>query len=252
MNQPLTTILITRPVGQHQAFTASCSELGLRVAHLPCLAIEPLRSNQLSTQLLAQMDGVLFTSRNAVVHAHQQCPLPWSGSWVNAIGPATTAALAALNQPVKLTPSPPFTSESYLQQLASLPPQKLLIIKGTGGRTLIADRLSELGWCVQGLDVYQRRLPSISPDSVTRLIQDSAPELISITSNEALQNLKILAHDHWGALSKLPIIVNSKRTAVLAQSMGFEQAAWVAKSAGDEGQIEQVKLWISNQERVKT
>lgn len=251
MSQPLSTILITRPLGQHQAFAASCSELGLRVTHLPCLTIEPLWNDQLFVELLEQTDGVLFTSRNAVVHAHKQWPLPWPGSWVNAIGPATTAALAALKQAVTLTPIPPFTSESYLQQLASLPPQKLLIIKGSGGRTVIADHLSDLGWRVQGLDVYQRCLPKISRESVTRLIQGSAPQLISITSNEALQNLKILAHNHWDTLSKLPIIVNSERTATLAQTMGFEQAALIAKSAGDEGQIDQVKLWISNQERVK-
>jgi uroporphyrinogen-III synthase len=247
MNQPLTTILITRPVGQHQAFAARCSELGLRIAHLPCLAIEPLRDVQLSATLLENTDCVLFTSKNAVLHAHQQRPLPWPVTRVNAIGPATTAALAAFNQPVDLKPKPPFTSESYLQQLESLPPQKLLIIKGLGGRTLISNRLSALGWCVQGVDVYQRCLPVFSQKNVASLLEDSPPKLISTTSNEALENLKILAYEHWDTLIKLPIIVNSERTAALAQSMGFEQPALVAKSAGDEGQLEQVILWLSRQ-----
>jgi uroporphyrinogen-III synthase len=245
MSKPLTTILITRPMGQQQTFAASCRMLGFRVAHLPCLAIEPLFDDQLSAELVNQTDSVLFTSKNAVLHAHHTYPLPWPGTVVNAIGPATTAALVALNQSVKLTPKSPYTSESYLQQLESLPPQKLLIVKGLGGRTLIADHLRKLGWAVQGLDVYQRCLPAISPESVAELMQNSAPEIISITSNEALQNLKILAVNHWDTLSKLPIVVNSERTATLAQSMGFEQLALVARSAGDEGQLEQVKLWLS-------
>ena len=245
MSQPLTTILITRPMGQQQAFSASCAKLGLGVAHLPCLAIEPLVEHQLSDQLLAQNDSVLFTSKNAVLHAHRCWPLPWPGTTVNSIGPATTAALAALNQSVELTATPPYTSESYLQQLESLPPQKLLIIKGLGGRTLIATRLRELGWSVQGTDVYQRSLPAISPESVTKLMQNSAPDIISITSSEALQNLQTLAHNHWNELCKLPLIVNSERTATQAQSMGFEQPAMIAVSAGDEGQLEQVKCWLS-------
>jgi uroporphyrinogen-III synthase len=245
MSQPLTTILITRPMGQQQAFSASCSKLGLGVAHLPCLAIEPLLDHQLSAQLLRQCDSVLFTSKNAVIHAHRCWPMPWLDTTVNSIGPATTAALAALNQPVELTANPPFTSESYLQQLERLPPQTLLIIKGSGGRTLIAERLRELGWSVQGADVYQRSLPAISTESVTDIIQNSAPDIISITSGEALHNLKILAHNHWDTLCKLPLIVNSERTATQAQSIGFEQPAMVAVNAGDEGQLEQVKCWLS-------
>ena len=232
-------------MGQQQAFSASCEKLGLGVAHLPCLAIEPLLNHQLSAQLLAQCDSVLFTSKNAVLHAHRCWPLPWPGTPVNSIGPATTATLAALNQPVELTANPPFTSESYLRQLERLPPQTLLIIKGSGGRTLIAERLRELGWSVQGADVYQRSLPTISPESVTELIQNSAPDIISITSGESLQNLKILAHNHWDRLRQLPLIVNSERTATQAQTIGFEQSAMVALKAGDEGQLEQIKCWLS-------
>lgn len=244
---PLTTILITRPLGQQQAFSSGCSALGLRVAHLPCLAIEPLCNVQLTAKTIESADSVLFTSKNAVTHAHRQWPLPWPGISVNAIGPATAIALATLNQPVSLTPAPPFTSESYLHQLASLPPQKLLVIKGSGGRNLIAERLTTLGWQVQGVAVYRRCLPMISPASVTKLLHDSAPRLISSTSDEALQNLEILAHHHWPTLLRLPLVVNSVRTAVLAQSMGFEQPPLVAQNAGDEGQLAQVKIWLSTQ-----
>ena len=76
-------------------------------------------------------------------------------------------------------------------------------------------------------------------------MQNSAPDIISITSSEALQNLQTLAHNHWNELCKLPLIVNSERTAKQAQSMGFEQPAMIAVSAGDEGQLEQVKCWLS-------
>ena len=245
MSQPLSTILITRPLGQHEAFAERCLALGLQVVHLPCLAIEPLGSNELTVEMVDQADSVLFTSKNAVLHAHLNRPLPWPDTIVNAIGPATCAALAALNQPVQLTPLSPFTSESYLQQLQSLPPQKLLIIKGSGGRTVIADQLGELGWKVSAIDVYRRTLPAIGPEQVTELFHNAAPDLISITSNEALQNLHTLTRSHWDTLRTLPLIVNSQRCAVLAKSMGFEQSVLLATSAGDEGQIEQVKRWIS-------
>ena len=233
-------------MGQHQALANSCLQLGLRVAHLPCLAIEPLDNNELCAELFNQTDSVLFTSKNSVLQAHRCCPLPWPDTIVNAIGPATAEALNALNQAVHLIPESPFTSESYLRQLVALPPQKLLIVKGAGGRTFIADQLRELGWSVQGIDVYRRILPDISPSSISDIILNSPPDLVSVTSNEALQNLKILAKEHWDILRKLPLVVNSQRAVSLAKSMGFEQHILVANQAGDEGQLEQIKLWMSS------
>jgi uroporphyrinogen-III synthase len=85
----------------------------------------------------------------------------------------------------------------------------------------------------------------MTPTNVSDLLQDSEPNLVSITSNESLQNLKTLANEHWSSLIKLPLIVNSERTATLAKSMGFELPALVATSAGDQGQLEQVRLWLS-------
>lgn len=238
-------------MGQQVAFANACAQLGLRVAHLPCLTIRPLPNEQLRAELLQQTDSVLFTSKNAVMHAHRICPLPWPGTNVNAIGPATMQALASLAQAVQLTPKPPYTSESFLQQLAGLPPQKLWIIKGYGGRTLIADHLSKLGWCIKEVDVYERSLPDISTTVASTLIQSYPPDLISITSNETLQNLKLLVPDHWDSLCLLPLIVNSERSATLAETMGFKLPAMVAHSAGDEGQFEQVKHWLADRIRLQ-
>jgi len=246
MNKPLTTILITRPMGQQQAFATCCADLGLEVSHLPCLSIETVPNQGLSLKMLNEYNGVFFTSKNAVSHAHRLCPLPWLGVSVSAIGPATSAALAALNQAVELTAKPPFTSESYLHQMDGLLAQKLLIIKGSGGRTLIADRLREIGWHVQTIDVYRRALPVISAAHVAERIQCPTPDIISINSNETLQNLRILAANQWDTLCELPLIVNSERTAELAMSMGFKLPALVASKAGDEGQLEQLKRWMAN------
>lgn len=244
MSKPLATILITRPLGQQKEITARCEKLGLQVVHLPCLTIEPLTNKRPHAELFKHCDAVLFTSKNAVIYAHMQWPLPWPGTRVHAIGPATTAALIAMGQPVELTPGPPFNSESYLHKLEALQPQRLLIIKGAGGRNLIASRLPRLGWTVQCLDVYQRRLPAICPKTVETLIRESPPDIISSTSNEALINLQALTRNHWQKMSKLPLIVNSERAATLAKSMGFEQPAMVASRAGDDGQLEQVKRWV--------
>ena len=245
MNHPLTTILITRPVGQHVAFAAHCSTLGLNVAHLPCLHIEPVINEHLSTGLINNTGSVLFTSKNAVINAHKQCPLPWSNTLVHAIGPATSAALSALNQPVQWLPKAPYNSESYLQEAEKLPPQKLVIIKGIGGRSLVSEQLTTLGWQVQSVEVYRRSIPVVEPQYIAEIMRHSTPDFISITSDEALQNLKVLTHDYWDRLRSLPLIVNSERCATLAKTMGFTQPVLVATSAGDEGQIAQIKLLLS-------
>ncbi|MFK8078284.1 MAG: uroporphyrinogen-III synthase [Granulosicoccus sp.] len=247
MRQPAPTILITRPEGQHQYLLASCESLGFNVRHLPCLTISPIDSIGEMQHKTRFADVILFTSRNAVVHAHKQLPLPWLNKAVHAIGSATASSLAELNQAIEFDPEPPFNSESFLQQLSSKPPQKILIVKGAGGRDLIASALKSKGWEVDTVDVYRRSLPVLSAEDISSAFRKPSPQIISITSNETLENLVTLVKDHWKLVRDLPLVVNSQRCQDLANAMGFTQQALVASSAGDIGQIELFQQWLESQ-----
>ena len=237
-------ILNTRPSGQHLAFTHSLEALGFTVSHLPCLAIRGLREPQLEKNLAAHFDFVLFTSANAVRFAHEQQPFPWNNVSVHAIGAATALALQTLHQPLAMQPLAPFNSEAYLAQLAPLDPARLLLIKGEGGRGLIATQLQAMGWRVSSLDLYRRELPAIDALMSARIFSHSPPDIISITSNESLDNLVILAGEFLPELLRIPLVVNSQRAADQAMRLGFLVTPLVASPPGDQGQIDAIRQWF--------
>ena len=244
MRQPAPTILITRPEGQHQSLVAACESLGFNTRHLPCLTITPNDNTSELEHKCRLADVILFTSRNAVIHAHKQLPLPWLNKSVHAIGSSTARSLSEFKQTIEFDPEPPFNSEAYLHQLSSKPAQKILIVKGTGGRDLIASTLTSKGWEVETVDVYRRSLPVLSPEEISSAFRTPSPQIISITSNETLENLVTMAKDHWDLIKDLPLVVNSQRCQDLANSLGFTQQALVANQAGDEGQLELFRQWL--------
>ena len=237
-------ILNTRPSGQHLAFTHSLEALGFTVSHLPCLVIRGLSVHQLDKDPAIHFDCVLFTSANAVRFAHAQHPFPWKDLAVHAIGAATASALQILNQPLAMQPLPPFNSEAYLEQIASLPPARLLLIKGEGGRGLIDSQLRAMGWQVSSLDLYRRELPIIDALMLKRTFAHSPPDIISITSNESLDNLVTLVDEFLPVLLKIPLVVNSQRAVEQAMKLGFQRIPLVANPPGDYGQIEAIRRWI--------
>lgn len=251
MTQRKPRILVTRPMGQHENFARACAELGFAISHLPCLAIQPLHPSahdaspwlQSSAVMSTQFETVLFTSVNAVNFAHQLLPLPWPEISVHAIGAATARALKSHDQPLAMAPEAPYNSEAYLLQLQRLAPSRLLIIKGVGGRGHIHSHLNDLSWHVETLDVYRRTLPAINRESIDAVFQPDVPDIISVTSNETLENLLLLADDHRELLLQIPLIVNSQRCADLALSRGFIEPARVADPAGDSGQLMQLERW---------
>lgn len=236
-------ILITRPSGQHQPFIDELRALGMTVSHLPCLEITSLDDVHLHDDPAREHDSVLFTSVNAVGQAHRLRPLPWPGLAVYAIGAATCRALEERGQTLACPPSPPFNSESFLSQIAQRHAGRLLLVKGEGGRGLLQPSLQALGWQVDSIDVYRRQLPDLSTAQVDQIITQPWPDLVSVTSNESLHNLTILAARHLSRLRLLPLVVNSSRAAELARELGFEQPALIALTAGDPGQLACIRQW---------
>ena len=237
-------ILNTRPFGQHLAFSRDLVALGFTVSHLPCLAISGLPGHQLDRDTAARFDIVLFTSVNAVHFAHLQQPFPWRDVAVHAIGAATATALQTLQQPLAMQPLPPFSSEAYLAQLAPLLPARLLLIKGEGGRGLIASQLQTMGWQVSSMDLYRRELPDTDALMSASIFSHSPPDIISITSNESLDNLVTLAGEFLPELLKIPLIVNSQRAVEQAMALGFLVTPLVATTPGDQGQIDAIRQWF--------
>ena len=240
-------LLVTRPADRQEPFAARARALGVETIAFPCLEIRPDPDARLpAPAALADYAAVLVTSRPAVEASAALRPFPWPKVEALAIGAATAEALRRAGQPLAREPVAPFTSEALIAALAEEAPlASLLVIKGHGGREVLEERLGGRGTRVDTLALYRRSCPD-PPDALRReALVERAPDIVSATSDESLDNLMRLAGEARPALLALPLIVNSERAAGHARRLGFEGPIAVAAPAGDEGQLDALALWLA-------
>ncbi len=188
-------IAITRPQGQAGELIGRIRAAGGEAIALPLLEIagpeQELSAEELARRLQAA-GLVVFISPNAVRMACRLLPAAhWPRVPLACIGQGTARALreAGLGEP--LVPPAGADSEALLAlpELASLEGRRVLIVRGEGGRELLADTLARRGARVEHAVVY-RRLP-ILPD--LRALRRLGEVIFVITSSEALQVLMAAA-----------------------------------------------------------
>ena len=135
-------------------------------------------------------------------------------------------------------------SEALLatEELQYIEGQKIVIFRGQGGRELLAQTLSQRGAAVEYAEVYLRAKPDTNPAELAS--RQPAIDLITATSNENLQNLyemTEIGQRDW-LLSK-QLVVISERTAKLAKQLGFRSAAIVAQESNDQGLVNAMLTW---------
>jgi len=254
------TVLVTRPEHQQDQFNALLKNAGAACTSLPCIGVRAVNS-ALARQQISSLNSnqtIIFTSTNAVNAAHKLAPLPWpqmctdralgSECTILAIGPATADALRILGVSVSHAPEPPYNSESLLSMdaLKRMNLQKVSIIKGRGGRDFLARTLLKHAKTAETIEVYERFKPEVEHKRLEAIFLKYAPDIVTITSNEALQNLfELVTQPLRERLLKLPLVVNSPRGAKLAKDLCFQSHVLVATAAGDYGQLEAIKLWNS-------
>lgn len=230
-------VLITRPEAQAGALCRLVEAAGGRAVRFPAVVIEPVREPGPARKLLAQpWDLILFVSRNAVMHALPLLPrhgLP-GAQRLGAIGAATAKALTAAGRTPDLLPAGRFDSESLLAlpELEKLDGRRVLVVRGTGGRSLLGDTLAARGAQLAYAEVYRRDLPEtdLAP-LLARWRQDV--QLTTATSGEILSNLlTLLGRDGRDLLLATPLVVVSERTARSAVEQGFARVE-VAEEASD-------------------
>jgi uroporphyrinogen-III synthase len=246
-------VLVTRPTGQGEALVSAIEQAGGVAVHCPLMeitaldtALEPVL-NQRCKQLIMQLDQfqhIIFISSNAVYHGmewiNQYWPqLPVGINWYG-IGSRTCSQLQAAGVPVVVASNDgqvktaAMNSEALLQQplLQQIEGDKVLIIRGVGGREYLQQQLSQRGAVVSYAECYQR-LPILIPErELLSLVEEQAINSICISSGEGLENLCQRVTDKLPTLNKLLLVVPSKRVASMARAKGFEQLM-LAENATD-------------------
>lgn len=246
------SVLVTRPANQADALCAAVEAAGYTAHHQPLLellALSELPPPQ--RQLLLDLDRyqhVIFVSGNAVRFG-MACiedywpQLPVGLAWY-AIGDATAVLLHGFGIEV-VTPGKLMTSEGLLAvpPLQAVAGQRILIIKGEGGRATLREELLRRGATVDELACYRRACPDLPAGQLAASLHEWRIDLVMISSGEGLANLQALLR--WPETTKFTpicVIVPSERIARLAQKAGFGQVV-TAENASDVAMLHALEEW---------
>lgn len=237
------SVLVTRPAGA--AANVLCEMLrgaGYRAHSLPLLELEPLEELPYPQRRMAlELDAyhhVIFVSANAVRFG-MRCfddfwpQLPAGLVWY-AVGDATAKLLADYGVQAH-TPGSRMSSEGLLDlpSLQAVDGQRVLIVKGEGGRGVLRRELARRGARVDQLACYRRHRPRLAAGELASLLARREIDVILISSGEGLDSLReLLSPAETSNFSHLCLIVPSERVARLARNAGFDRIV-TAENASD-------------------
>ena len=232
-------ILVLRPRQQASALIEQLQQAGFRPLAFPTIEISTYQQANAASifEQLSDFDKIIFISRNAVEHFFYQLQTP-PGHFPEtlAIGKATLEALRHQGIDNALENHSQANSESLLSMpvLQTIENQKILIVRGHGGREYLKEQLQNRGAMVDYLEVYQRRLPNSTTEDFAPLWQQGIAAVIA-TSNQIIDNLlQIIGKQYADAIKALPLVVISERMNQYADALGFKTIGRSASPANDE------------------
>lgn len=253
-------VLVTRPAHQAESLCRAIAAAGGRPLRFAVLDIAPPRDPQAARARLARAaddDFIIFISPNAVAGAHglgAHLPPPVR---LAAVGKGTGRELERLfGRGPDIVPDGRCDSEGLLASapLQAVAGRRVLIVRGEGGRELLAEALRARGARVDYAEVYRRVLPAGDAAALVAAGARGEVAVAVVTSGEGLENLCTLVDAAGGGLwlRGLPLIVVSGRTAVRAAELGFRLPPLVATGADDEALMEALGRWCAGASATKT
>ncbi|WP_448653735.1 uroporphyrinogen-III synthase [Pseudomonas fluorescens] len=220
-------VLLTRPAEESMALAATLSDAGIFSSSLPLLDIEALpvtAAQQAVFRDLGRYSAVIVVSKPAARLAVHRLSQPWSQlSWFS-VGAATAQVLADHGLNVHYPPSGD-DSEALLalpalREAIARPGARVLILRGEGGRELLAERLRDQGASVDYLELYRRFLPAYDSGVLMQRIQLERLNGVVVSSGQGFLHLQALAGEDWPEVAQLPLFVPSPRVYEMARAAG--------------------------------
>ncbi|MGY0218437.1 uroporphyrinogen-III synthase [Endozoicomonadaceae bacterium StTr2] len=160
--------------------------------------------------------------------------LPVGTEWY-AIGPATAQKLQQENiQPILADGQSDSEALLALESMQQVDDQRILLVCGRGGRTLLQEELAARGARVERLELYERYCPDYESGVVTAHLTDHHINCMVATSSEMLANL--LHYFNPEQSSELKLLVPGSRVAEAAETAGFHNIV-IADGADDASMI---------------
>ena len=225
-----TPVLLTRPEGENEEIATRLRQSGLKVILRPLLELSerPATSEDKTKAMNIDLqDAVIFVSKSAVRFAIPLLESYWpqwpvAPAWF-AVGSGTAAALSTFDIGALYPEVAGSEGLLDLPQFADVFGKKVLIVRGVGGRQLLAEELVRRGASVAYWEVYERK--QLTYENWMDL---PAQSIVVATSVEALESL---AHQLGDQVRDLRLVVVSKRIADKAD--GFASVT-IAGGASDQ------------------
>lgn len=253
MSGPLAgrTVLVTRPAHQAQELAGRIRAAGGEAFVFPALAIEPVPHTELKAAL-TQLPGanvLIFASPNAaqlgMAAIRTAGGLP-TAAQVFAVGPGTARALAKAGVADVIVPhgqdSEALLALPALQDVAG---RRVLIVRGVGGRPLLATTLTARGAQVAFLECYRRTCPHADPAPLLARWQAGGIDAVTIASAETLHNLAhMLGTPGLSLLLHTPVFAPHAKITEAARRFGVMRA--ITTEGGDAGLADGLVNWFRN------
>lgn len=230
-------ILVTRPRQQSQSLTQLIQDVGGEAVSFPVIEIAAISAENWHQPQWAEQDWLVFVSRNAVDCFVADLPASLSPAVkYAAVGDGTADALLKQQLPVDLKPAKSTGSEGLLvcAELQQLAGQQITIVRGEGGRELLADTLAARGATISYVEVYRRVLPAVSSQQCEQAL---SADIVVCTSAAGVTNLCTLLREACESVKTLPLVVLSERIRQHARSLGFKHVS-VTADASDKAIME--------------
>ncbi len=250
-------ILITRPTHQAAALQQQIEALGGNTYLLPVMEILPPQDLEPALhqfRRIEQFDIAIFISANAarigIEQIEQLRPLP-EALQLAAVGKATARTLEQLGHQADIFPTQRFDSEGLLETpaLQQVAGKKILIIRGEGGRELLAETLRQRGAEVHYAEAYRRAIPSIDPMPILQQWKNGTIDAVIVTSNQGLDHLiQMIGPDHFPLLQQSQLVVLSERTREVALERGIAPPPLLAQPPSDQAILDTLLSWANQQQ----
>ncbi len=227
-------LLLTRPAEESAELAATLAARGIYSSSLPLLRIEALAESVEQRAALLELQrycAVIVVSkpaaRLALALLDRYQARPSTGQPWFSVGAATARILREhglrVYYPEQGDDSEALLALPQLQQaLAAAVAPQVLILRGEGGRELLADRLRGQGARVDYLPLYRRLLPEYPPAALPQRIAAERLNGLVVSSGQGFTHLHELAGHDWPRLARLPLFVPSSRVADMARAAGAQ------------------------------
>lgn len=219
-------IVITRPRELAEGLARLVEEAGGRPIRFPSLEIVDLPPPPAFARL-GEFDRVVFVSPIAARRAAAQLRRWPAGLSAVALAAGTRRELELAGCREILAPAAGADSEALLAlpELQQLAGERILIVRGEGGRELLAETLTARGASVEYAECYRRARPAADPAPLLAAWERGEVDAVTVSSAEGLDNLFILlgakGEPH---LRATPLVVPHARVAARAEALGVRHA----------------------------